>query len=39
VRTGTGLFGTDGACGDPAIAEQLALVGRQVALGAERLAA
>lgn len=39
VRTANGLFDQDGTCGDPAIAEQLALVGRQVALGAERLAA
>ncbi|MCY7399067.1 MAG: NAD(P)H-dependent oxidoreductase [Sphingomonas bacterium] len=39
VRTSNGLFDRDGTCGDPAIAEQLALVGRQVALGAERLAA
>ena len=39
VRTQAGLFDQDGACGDPAIAEQLALVGHQVAMGAERLAA
>lgn len=39
VRTSSGLFEQDGSCGDPAIAEQLALVGRQVVLGAERLAA
>ena len=39
VRTGAGLFDKDGVCADAAICEQLALVGRQVALGAERLSA
>jgi FMN reductase len=39
VRTDKGLFDADGRCADPAVAEQLALVGRQVALGAERLSA
>ena len=39
VRTVSGLFDGDGNCSDPAIAGQLALVGQQVALGAERLAA
>lgn len=39
LRTQSGLFASDGTCSDPAIADQLALVGRQVALGADRLAA
>jgi len=39
VRTASGLFDQDGSCSDPAIAEQLALVGQQVALGAKRLGA
>lgn len=39
VRTRNGLFSSEGACGDPSIAAQLALVGQQVALGARRLAA
>jgi len=38
VRTANGLFDKAGTCGDPVIAAQLALVGQQVALGAQRLA-
>lgn len=39
VRTEGGLFNPDGSCTDPTVAEQLILVGRQVAMGAERLSA
>jgi FMN reductase len=38
VRTSSGLFDREGTCEDQAIADQLTLVGRQVVLGAERLA-